>query len=60
MFTRQEISKQVAVDNDEMHPEYDLTSMAGGVRGKILQSLSCRAAYGEDSQDQRNISCAAL
>ena len=35
---RKGISKQVDVENDDMRPEYDFTSMAGGVQGKYYKA----------------------
>ena len=35
---KKEISKQVNMDNNEMHPEYDFTNLAGGVRGKYYKA----------------------
>ena len=35
---KREISKQVNVENDDMRPEYDFASMAGGVRGKYYKA----------------------
>jgi len=33
-----EISKQANAENDDMRPEYNFASMAGGIRGKYYQA----------------------
>ncbi|MBU0701320.1 hypothetical protein KKE26_08540 [bacterium] len=35
---KKEISNQVGMDNDELRPEYDFTSMTGCVRGKYYKA----------------------
>jgi hypothetical protein len=35
---KEEISKIVNVEDDDMRPEYDFSSMAGGVRGKYYKA----------------------
>jgi len=35
---KEEISKLMNVENDDMRPEYDFSSMAGGVRGKYYKA----------------------
>ncbi len=35
---KKRVSKQVNVENDDMCPEYDFTSMAGGARGKYYKA----------------------
>jgi hypothetical protein len=35
---KKQTSKKVDVENDDMRPEYDFTSMAGGVRGKYYKA----------------------
>jgi len=35
---KKQTSEKVDVENDDMRPEYDFTSMAGGVRGKYYKA----------------------
>ena len=35
---KKEISKPLDVDNNNIHPEYNFTKMAGGVRGKYYKA----------------------
>jgi hypothetical protein len=35
---KKQTSEKVDIENDDMRPEYDFTSMAGGVRGKYYKA----------------------
>lgn len=35
---KKQASEKVDIENDDMRPEYDFTSMAGGVRGKYYKA----------------------